>query len=83
MKLNVLSLGLAAGSVTAICVFLLGMVGWLFGLWTTAIDLTSMFYKGYGPTLTGSLIGAAWGFFDGFVGGALIAFFYNKFQKTS
>jgi len=34
-------------------------------------------YRGYNETLTGSLIGGAWAFVDGLIGGALFAWLYN------
>lgn len=83
MKLNVYNLGLAIGIATGLGVLILGIAGWLFGVWTTAIDLTATFYKGYTPTLGGSIIGAIWGFIDGFIGGVVIAWIYNILQKKS
>jgi hypothetical protein len=37
-------------------------------------------YRGYNLTLVGSLIGAAWAFLDGLVGGALFAWVYDFIQ---
>lgn len=81
MRLNTIYLGFAIGIATALCAFFLGLIGWLFGFWITAIDLLAIFYKGYAPTFFGSVIGAVWGFADGFIGGILVGFFYNKFQS--
>jgi len=83
MKLHVYNLGLAIGISVGLGMLVLGLIGWLFGAWTTAIDLTATAYKGFAPTFTGSLIGAVWGFFDGFIGGVLIAWIYNLLQKRS
>ncbi len=79
--LNILSLGLTLGVVLAIYVFFLGIVAWLLGWGTQLVELTSLLYIGYAPTFWGSIIGAVWGFIDGFIGGAIIAWLYNKFQK--
>ena len=38
-------------------------------------------YRGYSFTFVGSLIGFAWAFVDGLIGGALLAWLYNRFAK--
>lgn len=35
-------------------------------------------YRGYSLTFAGSLIGAAWAFVDGLVGGAIFAWLYDR-----
>jgi hypothetical protein len=37
-------------------------------------------YRGYNLTFTGSLIGAAWAFIDGLIGGGLFAWLYNRLE---
>jgi hypothetical protein len=44
---------------------------------STAPNWLSHVYRGYTLTLTGSLIGAAWAFFDGLIGGAVFAWLYD------
>ncbi len=62
---------------------------WGFGLlfitfWIILFDGTSgdtnfisKVYRGYNISLTGSLIGFVWAFFDGIIGGAIFAWLYN------
>jgi len=40
-------------------------------------------YRGYYISATGSFIGLAWGLVDGLIGGAALAWLYNKFSKGS
>lgn len=78
-KLGVISLGLALGTTAAIFIFLLGLAAAFFGWGIVAAAALSSIFIGYGPTLVGSLAGAVWAFFDGFIAGALIAWLYNRF----
>jgi hypothetical protein len=41
----------------------------------------SSVYIGFRPTFLGGIIGAVWGFFDGAVAGAIIAWVYNGVAK--
>jgi hypothetical protein len=41
-------------------------------------EMIGSFYVGFGPTLTGALIGAVWGLVVGFVFFALGAWIYNS-----
>jgi len=43
--------------------------------------MISSLYIGYAATLLGSIIGAIWAFVDGFIGGVIVAWLYNAFQK--
>lgn len=77
--LGIVSLGLAFGIVWSLGMFLLGLGAAFFAWGVPMVDVLSSVYIGYGPTIVGSLIGAAWGFADGFIGGAIMAWLYNKF----
>ena len=79
MTLGVISLGLAIGVTWSIAVFVLGMAAWLFGWGIEAASALSSLYIGFGPSFVGAITGAAWGFVDGLILGALIAWFYNRF----
>jgi hypothetical protein len=84
MKLNVKAFALTCG-------LLLGF-GLLFYTWwiilfegaTGQVTLIGRVYRGYSISFTGGLIGMVWGFFDGLIGGAVLAWLYNmlagKFQ---
>lgn len=77
--LGVISLGLAIGVTWAIAVFVLGLAAWLFGWGIEVASALSSLYIGYGPSFVGAITGAVWGFVDGLILGALIAWFYNRF----
>jgi len=77
MKLNVRALALAGG------------LWWGFGLffitwWIIAFDgptgevtLIGRLYRGYSISAAGSVYGLVWGFLDGLIGGAILAWLYN------
>lgn len=77
--LGVVSLGLAFGVTWALGVFMLGVGAAFFNWGIPVVAVLSSVYAGYGPTFIGSITGAVWGFVDGFIGGALMAWLYNKF----
>ncbi len=78
-RLSVLSFGLAVGLTWGFGMFLLGLMAWQGDWGIKMVELISDIYKGFAPTLQGSLWGALWGFVDGLIGGVFIAFFYNFF----
>jgi hypothetical protein len=78
MKLYPIKFGLAFGIVYAVVFFLYGALAALFGWGGAMAELVGSFYLGFGPTLSGALIGAVWGFAVGFVFFALAAWIYNK-----
>ena len=59
------------------------LLGWLaaFGWGDKIVDILSSFYIGYAPTFLGGIIGGVWAFFDGAIGGAIMALIYNAFVK--
>jgi hypothetical protein len=78
MKLNIKAFALAFGLIWGLGLFCLT---W----WIIAFDGSSStpnfigsLYRGYTVTPVGSLIGLAWAFPDGLVGGAIFAWLYNK-----
>lgn len=75
--LCVWGLGLALGIVEALFTFALGMAAWKMNYAPDAVKMIGEFYMGFGPTLEGSLKGAAWGFVTMFIAGVLIAWIYN------
>ena len=76
---NVLGLGLALGIACAIYAFFIGAVAWLFGWGTSVVEVLSSLYIGYDATFLGALIGTIWAFVDGFIGGVIIGWLYNRF----
>ncbi|MFC1682448.1 hypothetical protein ACFL0X_02440 [Nanoarchaeota archaeon] len=81
-KLNALKFGLAGGILSGACIFLTtlaGVYGWFggFQIWNSII-LDIYGFIGYSKTWGGSILGAIYGFADGFVFTALFAWIYNK-----
>lgn len=70
----------ALGLTAAVYVFFAGITSWLFGWGTSLVEVMSSLYIGYAASLPGAVIGAGWAFADGFIGGLLISWLYNKFQ---
>lgn len=80
-KLNPKALGLAVGVTFGVGFFLAGLVGMLFNYGLSGIEVAGSWYLGFAPTLQGSFLGLIWGFFDGLIGGSVIAALYNHFTK--
>ena len=80
-KINVKALGLSCGIIWGFGALILGILSMACKWGTQFVELLSTMYIGYGPTIKGSLIGAAWGFVDAGIGGVLIAWLYNKLSK--
>lgn len=76
-KLGVLKLGFALGMTWSLGMLCLGLMAWQLHWGTNMVAVLGDLYIGYAPTLAGSIIGAIWGFFDCFIAGAMIAWFYN------
>lgn len=57
--------------------------GWasILGWCAKFVEIMASIYIGFKPTFLGGIIGAIWGFIDGAVGGAIIAFVYNIATK--
>lgn len=79
-KLNAKALAIALGSAWGIGVLFIGWAG-IFGWYTPFIEIMASAYIGFEPTFLGGIIGAAWGFADGAIGGLIIAIIYNAVLK--
>lgn len=77
MKLSVKGLALAMAILWSLSILITGLSA-MFGFGGLFVEVMSSIYKGYTPSVKGALIGAAWAFGDGFIGGAALAFLYNK-----
>lgn len=78
MKLNVKAFGLTCGLVWGLGLFLLTWWIILFeGNNVQSIFLSSV-YRGYTISPVGSLIGLIWAFLDGWIGGLIFAWVYNR-----
>ncbi len=78
-SLAAISFGLAVGLTWAFAVFLLGLAAGLFDWGVPVVLVLSSLYIGYAPSFVGSIAGAVWAFVDGFIGGVIIAWLYNRF----
>ena len=79
MKLNVFAFGLACGLIWGFGVFCLAWWVMAFEGATGEPMVLGHIYRGFNISPLGSVLGLVWGFFDGFVGGPLLAWLYNRF----
>ena len=77
-KFNLKALALSLGITWSVGLLLMGWVSAL-GWGEEAVEVLSSFYIGYESSFLGGIIGAAWGFVDGAIGGVIIGFLYNIF----
>jgi hypothetical protein len=79
MKLNVKALAVACGLLWggAVCFATL----WLIALGYEGAIMRQLghFYLGYSFSVVGAFVGLVYGFVDGAIGGALVAWLYNRF----
>lgn len=80
-KLDVKSFALAWGVSFGLYGLFLGWAA-MFGWGTGIVDAVSSLYIGFAPTFVGGIIGGVWAFFDGAIGGLIIALAYNAFAKN-
>ena len=83
MKLDIKALAIACSILWGSTVFL---VTWwvivLNGASGEAVWL-SRIYIGYSISAAGSLVGLGWGLIDGAIGGAVLAWLYNRFSGSA
>jgi len=77
MKLNVKAFALAVAIIWSLGLFI--GTWWIIFFDGASGDITliGQIYRGYSISPMGSIIGMIWGFFDGLVGGAMLAWLYN------
>ncbi|MHC4082440.1 MAG: bacteriophage holin [Planctomycetota bacterium] len=80
MKFNVWAFGLTCALIWGLGLFVL--TWWIIafeGLEAAGETKTfiTRIYRGYAVTPVGSIIGLAWAFFDGLIGGGIFAWLYN------
>jgi len=78
MKLNIKALALAAGITWGLAIFLLTYWFLLRGYEGEMLSRLSNVYLGYSVTCYGGFIRMAWGVVDGLMGGAVLAWLYNR-----
>ena len=79
MKLNVKAFAFACSILWGLAIFL--VTWWVILLDGAHGEITWLghIYRGYNISATGSLIGLLWGLVDGLIGGAVLAWLYNRF----
>ena len=77
--LNAKSLGLAAGVLWGLSVFVMALVG-LTGYLTGIVAALGTVYIGYQEGIVGAIIGLIYGFIDGFIWFFLLGWLYNMFE---
>jgi hypothetical protein len=80
MRLHVTALSLASAFIWAGSILLVSLVDFIWPNYGRAfLDLAASIYPGYHPgsSIGSVLIGTAYGFVDGTIGGALLAWLYN------
>lgn len=78
-RLKSASFGLAVGLLLSFFAFLLVILATYIGYGIELVELMGTVYWGVEPTLIGALITLPWAFVDGFIGGFLLAWIYNRF----
>lgn len=80
MDLDKKALGLAAGILWGVSVFLMTL--WVMMVGSGGhLELLARFYLGYSVSVMGAVIGLVYGFVDGFIGGWILAWLYNAFAR--
>lgn len=82
MKINIKAFALAAGLWWGLGMFALTWWMILFQGATGDPTVLGRVYRGYSLSPVGSLIGLVWGFVDGLVGGAILAWLYNNVSNV-
>lgn len=81
-KLLPVPLGLTVGILWGLGVLITGLIAAWHGSWgVDFVTAVGSVYVGYENTVMGSLIGGFWGLIDGFIGGVVFAWLYNKFAS--
>ena len=78
MKFQAKALGLAAGSTSAVAIFLLTNASVFFGGSGGTLSKLALVFRGYSVTMMGSVVGAVWAFVAGFLFAWLFAWVYNR-----
>jgi len=83
MKLNVKAFAFTCALVWGFGLFFI--TWWMIVVGTASSDATFLgrVYLGYRMTPLGSVIGLAWAFVDGLIGGAIFAWLYNAFVERA
>ncbi len=79
--LNEKALGLSGGILWGAVMLVTTWASVLWGYGTAFLGVMADVYPGFSVSWGGSIVGAVYGFIDGFIGLYLLAWIYNKFEK--
>lgn len=77
MRINAAKLGLSAGILWGICLFLMTFISMYSGYGMFWLSQWMDLYPGYTLSVTGAFLGAVYGFVDGFICLFLLGWLYN------
>lgn len=80
-KIDPKAFGLACGILWAAGIAFMGLTATVCTWAQPFVDVVGTMYVGYTASIVGAVIGAVWGFIDAGIGGALLAWLYNKLVK--
>lgn len=80
--LNAKNLGLAAGILCGVSMFVFTLIAMSTGYGDAWLKLMSSVYPGYTISFMGSILGLVYGFVDGFVGLFLFGWLYNRLNAV-
>lgn len=80
-KLDVKALGLTFGILWAVVFFLWTLIAIPTGYGAAMLEMIGTIYPGYSVTFGGALIGGVYAFIDGLIGGAVVAWLYNRLAR--
>ena len=78
MKLDAKSLGLSAAILWSVILFLMTILSIYTGYAAGFLEMIAGIYPGYRISWPGAFAGIILGFIDGFIGGYLLAWLYNR-----
>ena len=81
MPLNARNLGLSIGILWSAMLFLMTLLSILTGYADAFLRVVASIYPGYGISWGGAFIGLFYALVDGFIGGFIIAWLYNRMGK--
>lgn len=79
MQLKPTAFGLAFGITWGVALMLLTWWFLIVGSPGSSLARLGIVYIGYNVSFFGGILGLVWGFIDGFIGGAIFAWVYNRF----
>ncbi len=79
MQLQATAFGLAGGVLWGVSVLLMTLVSAFTGYASLFLHILMEIYPGFEVTLLGAIIGLGYAFVDGFLGGFVLAWLYNRF----